>query len=260
MHAVGDLTELHHRVRCYLHAVLVRTPFLAWAAIVVAFAACASDAPVGNGDGRDAASPCGPEGHLSPRGNCLFPVADPNCPSALHYASGKCVIAFSGDECGCSSDGNDCHEPKCADGECVQTKKYDMSSCQLGGARELEGGIAIPGPWGTCHSGECCTGCWDGAVCRPGESRDACGSRGESCQMCVPVPGDTCGSSDCSEQYCLRGLVNGPGCPHCGSAGEPCCASPECEAGLRCEAVGLAGEDGPSILVCVAPKSAADGG
>lgn len=36
---------------------------------------------------------------------------------------------------------------------------------------------------GTCWMGGCCTGCWDGATCRPGKQTQHCGTGGELCEF-----------------------------------------------------------------------------
>ena len=226
---------------------LFRTPASALA-IVVALAACASDSHV------DATPSCGPEGHLSPRGNCLYPTL-PVCTTGLRYASGGCVPASKGRDCGCPDDGNPCHETICADGECLPGW-YGADSCE--GPPEPEGGTTVRRV-GRCKDGECCTGCWDGRTCRPGTTPDACGSAGVTCETCTPDRPDPCVSYDCTS-HCERGLVNGPGCRHCGSVDEPCCAHSACDAGLNCKSLGHAGELGPIIYGCVAPDAGADGG
>jgi hypothetical protein len=73
-------------VQCYPQLMLSRTPALALV-MVVAFVACASDGRVG------ATPSCGLEGHLSPRGNCIYPTFNPACATSLRYASGGCVPA-----------------------------------------------------------------------------------------------------------------------------------------------------------------------
>lgn len=62
-----------------------------------------------------------------------------------------------------------------------------------------EGSYCVAGPSsspvaGTCRSGNCCAGCWDGRECRQGSAKDACGTQGRACTLCLkqaqpPQPG-----------------------------------------------------------------------
>ena len=47
---------------------------------------------------------------------------------------------------------------------------------------EDETPCAIADTDGVCRMGECCTGCWDGVECQPGNRTQACGTGGDICE------------------------------------------------------------------------------
>jgi alpha-tubulin suppressor-like RCC1 family protein len=67
---------------------------------------------------------------------------------------------------------------RCIEGQCVAVSE----------------GLGCGG--GVCRSGVCCTGCWDGASCRNGDTVDACGRAGDFCLECG-CTGDACVESRC---------------------------------------------------------------
>jgi hypothetical protein len=78
----------------------------------------------------------------------------------------------------------DASAPKDADPSVVPDAPPREEGCEPGSPCVTDAGV------GTCYqSGEgdgiCCTGCWDGVACRPGSSREACGSNGRLCEDCV---------------------------------------------------------------------------
>jgi alpha-tubulin suppressor-like RCC1 family protein len=56
-------------------------------------------------------------------------------------------------------------------------------------------GTPCGGGGGTCRMGRCCVGCWDGAVCRGGNTSAACGTGGATCSTCMGS--DTCAGGRC---------------------------------------------------------------
>ncbi len=56
---------------------------------------------------------------------------------------------------------------ECADSPC--TGQNDRTPCMLDDRD------------GQCRSGSCCTGCWDGVRCQPGDESRNCGTSGERC-------------------------------------------------------------------------------
>lgn len=166
-------------------------------------------------------------GRCSAAGRCVYPAPVTECNAGLRTAAGACVQAEAPTLCGCADDGNPCTREVCADGECVHPADFNGNGC----------------PGGVCIGGACCTGCWDGASCRTGLEADACGSYGGRCESCPPVgsPPDPCHAYGCPG-ICVAEPINGPGCPHCGSLDELCCAGHACGTGLSCVSVGC-GED-----------------
>jgi uncharacterized protein (TIGR03382 family) len=55
---------------------------------------------------------------------------------------------------------------------------------------------------GTCRSGRCCLGCWDGSLCQVGDSLDQCGGGGGMCEGCV-VDENICTSEVCEGGMCM---------------------------------------------------------
>ncbi len=102
----------------------------------------------------------------------------------------------------------------------------DVLSCVEGAACAGEAGA------GTCHSGSCCSGCWDGRQCQAGGVANQCGKGGTACQACADK--DACNTATCNSGACSTRAISGPTCTggvcvagncHCGSKGEPCCSS-----------------------------------
>jgi alpha-tubulin suppressor-like RCC1 family protein len=55
-------------------------------------------------------------------------------------------------------------------------------------------GVRCPG--GACRASECCTGCWDGAICHAGTEDGVCGREGGACAACI-APADRCSDRRC---------------------------------------------------------------
>jgi hypothetical protein len=218
---------------------------MAFVALLVS--ACgATGESVPAGLSRDAAA-CGPGGHVSPLGHCVYPVPETQCSSLRRYDNGQCVPGNWAQTCGCAEEL--CHDTQCVDGECVRTTTPDDESCTVISTQAS----------GICHKGQCCFGCWDGTTCQPGTAAAMCGIAGLACHSCVAP----CEMAGCSQGSCSNQPVNGPGCPPCGGLMEPCCAGSACAEPLTCENV-IAGED-YAPLRCEAPDAgtildASDGG
>jgi hypothetical protein len=78
----------------------------------------------------------------------------------------------------------DASAPKDADPPAVRDARPREEGCEPGSPCVTD---AVDG---TCYrstggDGICCTGCWDGVECRPGSSREACGSHGSVCEACA---------------------------------------------------------------------------
>lgn len=97
-------------------------------------------------------------------------------------------------------DNNQCSVGVCTDAGCVYLVKTDGAPC-LDCTPELGG----PCPRGTCQDGLCCTGCvTETGECISGASdEEACGSIGESCEVCAP------------NEYCYNGRCDDDECPMC---------------------------------------------
>ncbi len=97
---------------------------------------------------------------------------------------------------------------------------------------------------GVCYRGACCRGCWDGSTCRSGADPGACGVGGVMCQSCDDGKActadkcnanGTCGHDPLTGTTCATGVCVGDVC-HCGSSGEPCCATGQaCEGTQVCQ-------------------------
>jgi hypothetical protein len=193
------------------------------------------------------AGSCGSGGRLSRLGHCVYETSQ--CPTGLRFGTGECVLpAGSPSDCGCAIDSNDCIDSLCADGECVHPPVPDKQVCKA----------TTPTP-GTCQGGRCCTGCWEGTACQPGTSLGACGQGGLSCSNCaMPCVASSCNTTSLGSRCEYGRPLNGAGCPHCGGAGEQCCADVPCESGLKCEPIIIA-ED-PYAWSCTAPPDAGGNG
>jgi len=209
----------------------------ALAACAVSLAGCLHCGGAGAGDAS--APPCadadcsdaGVQGRCETGGYCSFPADPAGCFTARRWGAtappgempGGCVTADPADTCGCLDDGNECTRETCAAGRCAHPADYDFNSCT--------GGV--------CLSGACCTGCYNGAGCRPGTEETACGADGTMCSLC---PADTaCMVYSCTG-FCLAEIVDAPGCPPCGGMDEPCCQAMACDAPLTCQPA-LCGKD-----------------
>ena len=128
------------------------------------------------------------------------------------------------------------------------------------GVPELGACTTPRGDAGSCRSGSCCAGCWNGTRCVSGRSASACGRRGTMCATCADS--DACTSDICSDTgTCTypdapRGTVcdDGISCTTdtCSEAMRSCVNTPptdQCIIGRTCVATG-ASPPGFACLVC----------
>lgn len=97
-----------------------------------------------------------------------------------------------------------CHGGRCIDA-CLSPSPDDCTpgpvgcgDCSLptdGGCMPAPDGTACTGG-GTCRAGACCTGCWDGMQCQPGDTARLCGVGGSGCFDC-PCPANECSAGIC---------------------------------------------------------------
>lgn len=92
------------------------------------------------------------------------------------------------------------------------------------GLAELAACTTTTGVTGTCRTGVCCTGCWDGTRCISGRTGTACGIGGMACASCAD--GD-----DCSSDVCTAGVCSNPNAP----AGTTCNDTLYCTRTDRCD-------------------------
>jgi hypothetical protein len=118
-------------------------------------------------------------------------------------------------------DGNPCTTDTCQGNKCAHTALNAGESCVLGGVN------------GTCHIGNCCTGCWNGSTCQPGTGKLACGRNGANCGTCgVDCLGD-CSTGTCNAAQVLpNGTTCSSGTGQCW--GGACCAGAKCWNGVAC--------------------------
>ncbi len=86
----------------------------------------------------------------------------------------------NGDSCTSCNTAGECEVDVCSGGTCSTNPAGDTTSCLSG--------------TGQCRSGSCCTGCWDGSTCRPGNTKPHCGIGGIDCI--------DCGAQSCSGGAC----------------------------------------------------------
>ena len=138
--------------------------------------------------------------------------------------SGCCLVGqckAGTDVSACGTGGNTCKtcktSEKCVSGTCVDTQKCGPSNCS--------------------------TGCCDGATCKKGTDKTACGTGGGPCQTCKT--GENCTSGKC---------VN----PSCGPSSCPsgCCKSGTCEKGNTSTACGSSGK---SCAICKSYQTCTSG-
>lgn len=113
------------------------------------------------------------------------PVADLTpCFGGMCYSGACCQGCWDGSQClagtnvaACGQYGEVCLP--CPTGPC--TVATCPGSCDISWAPE---GTACPG--GSCHSGDCCQGCWDAksSYCHAGTTLSACGTGGVPCATC----------------------------------------------------------------------------
>lgn len=87
------------------------------------------------------------------------------------------------------------------------TLSFDPSLLTQACAGVAEGSPCM-GQDGTCRSGACCTGCWDGTACVDGSRAVACGAAGSMCQTCS-APANTCAAGQCSVERRVVSLSTG---------------------------------------------------
>jgi hypothetical protein len=100
------------------------------------------------------------------------------------------------------------------------------------------------GAMGLCRMGRCCTGCWDGTRCRPGNLGTVCGARGVMCASCAD--GDLC-----SSDVCTAGVCSNPDAPS-GTAcddGVFCTRTDTCNATGTCMGRGARCDDSETCTV-----------
>ncbi|MFN7700848.1 MAG: hypothetical protein ACK5U8_23340 [Deltaproteobacteria bacterium] len=98
------------------------------------------------------------------------------------------------------------------------------------------------GDAGSCRSGSCCAGCWNGTRCVSGRSPAACGLRGANCAACADT--DPCTSDECTE----AGTCSYPDAPRgtfCDD-GVFCTAADRCDGAGNCTGSGDRCDDGLS--------------
>ena len=136
--------------------------------------------------------PCVPDTNgvacLSGKGTCWSGSCCPNTTcwngsSCQPLDSGHC--APNGGKCTPCQVTNPCQVPTCVAGTCGSTAGPEGVTC-LGGV---------------CHGGACCTGCWDGNKCQPGNTLSLCGKLGKGCVDCSPncmgCAAGQCGTPSC---------------------------------------------------------------
>ena len=107
------------------------------------------------------------------------------CPGGLCYGGTCCTGCWDGTTCRtgttityCGSAGGPCQT-------CTVTNPCRTPVCvgHLCGGANVSDGTPC-GSNGTCYSGSCCSGCWDGTGCRSGTTDFYCGSGGDPCEDC----------------------------------------------------------------------------
>ncbi len=110
--------------------------------------------------------------------------------------------------CGASS----CMNGRCtnceSDDDCAECLTCDPATrgCEVRPEKE---GMSC-GSGGMCRSGACCVGCWDGSLCQAGDTPDACGVSGGSCQVCA-CPTRACTEGACVFPHVVQNSATGTG-------------------------------------------------
>jgi hypothetical protein len=193
-----------------------------------------------------------------PGGVCI----NGSCCTTCRSGSSTCVTSLSTGQCGTGgalcqncSDGNACTTDSCSGGSCSYSNVTNGGNC----------------PGGKCVSGNCCTGCVQGASCVATPTVSACGAGGSACSSCIdgnPCTNDVCSSGSCSNPNrtngaicptgrcaggsCCGGCRNGDSClggtatSACGAGGIPCTS---CSGGTECQQATCSGSCGLQNLL-----------
>ncbi len=105
---------------------------------------------------------------------------------------------------------------------------------------------------GTCRAGACCTGCWDGATCRSGQSIADCGAGGEDCATCndgLSCTQDMCNMGACGSQVVMGCSIDGM-CVDAGTSkpGAACLLCSPTESRVDWTVDSVCDSDGDSVL------------
>jgi hypothetical protein len=144
--------------------------------------------------GSDAQTLCDNEGEPCPGGVCHAKACCTGC-----WDGTTCRTGDTPDACGVG--GLDC-AACAAKGPCI------TAVCQAGtcGTAPLPEGDACTdaGTKGICHSGVCCTSCWDGTACVSPLTVAKCGVGGAACVDCSSVVTvNECQDQDCQAGSCV---------------------------------------------------------
>jgi len=159
---------------------------------------------------------CGPA--LCDRGRCLALDAGPGATDGAVEAgrdggTDACVPVAENctntvdDDC----DGNtDCSDSDCSGDPvcdaCTGVTCAECATCAGGSCTPLADDTGCTG--GVCKSGSCCTGCWDGSTCQPGDTSAACGTGGGACNTCG-CASDTCSAGSCGLGITAQSVATG---------------------------------------------------
>jgi len=88
---------------------------------------------------------------------------------------------LGGERCADCDDGDECSVDSCGPSGCTHEPVADGTPCAMG----------------ICQGGACCSGCFDGLTCHPGDTVAVCGIAGELCTACECPDTDTCNGGRC---------------------------------------------------------------
>jgi hypothetical protein len=186
------------------------------------------------------------------------------CPGGRCFGGSCCTNCWDGNSCEPGNTLADCGSGGAYCSSCGTTNPCRTASCATSACviSNLSNGDPCSG--GLCYGGNCCTNCWDGDSCEPGNTLAKCGDNGASCQPCGTTDpckvascatqscvisnrsdGDTCSGGECYNGSCCTVCWLGGTCQtssnesHCGTGGGACdvCGSGQDCQGGSCDCV-----------------------